>query len=800
MRFVIQLFIFGYFSFCLRIVHAQNSSGSTIRQGNPESFLQRYDNSVNNLHFARHKFPSISGTRKMVSVKERRFDTLDADLFAKVFTTPFTSNLLDRHATEMATLIAGSGNTGYNGQGAAWGARLTSTSFENLLPEPETYYRSNNITVQNHSYGTGIENFYAEDAAAYDLSMWRNTELLHVFSAGNQGTATPSNGRYAGIARSSNLTGSFKMSKNSISVGAIDSFYTIETLSSRGPAFDGMLKPELVAFGVDGSSGSAALVSGTALLLQQMLHEQNGTTPSASLIKSLMINGANRQNQQGPDYRYGYGHLDAYNALKIANNFHYLTGSIANGNQHSFSLLIPPGTASFKITLCWTDTAATPGTAKALINDLDLSVEDPEGNIFLPWTLSIFPNADSLTKPAIRNRDTLNTTEQVTIHNPLSGNYTITIRALTQTTAPQPWSISWDIEKADSFFFTHPVSLTPLEAGEKGVVRWNHSFPENTISKLEYRYTENNNWITIENSLRLDERFVTIILPDRVGLMQYRMTIGPDVYQSDTFFLGKPPQFNIGYVCDDTILVQWQPISGIHQYKIYALEEKLMHPVGITIDTIFKIPITFAKKDLIAVSTMSQENTALDYRAPSKVISFQSVGCYFINFLSQWENGIGILSFTLGTTYNIGSALLQKQIAGRFETIQTINPVNNTTYSLTDRNLLPGANIYRVVLALKDGRTVSSDLQTLIQPNIRGWWVYPNPVKRTGHLNIINRWSETEDLFVDIYDAQGRKSSMKLAALIDNSFAITNLAPGVYFLVFHDGKNRLGTDKLVIIP
>jgi hypothetical protein len=391
MRFVFSLMFLGFFLFRLGIAYAQNPIGSAIRQGYPESFLQRYDHSVNNLHFARYRFPAISGAGKVASVKERRFDTLDADLFTRVFTTPFTSNLLDRHATEMATLMAGSGNSGYNGQGAAWGARLTSTSFENLMPEPEAYYRSNNITVQNHSYGTGIENFYAEDAAAYDFSMWRDTGLLHVFSAGNRGNATPNNGRFAGVPGFSNLTGSFKMSKNSISVGATDSFYMIETLSSRGPAFDGMLKPEVVAFGVDGSSGAAALVSGAALLLQQLLHGQNGAHPPAALVKSLLITGAKRQNQSGPDYVYGYGHLDAQNALKIANNKHYLTGNIRNGDQQTFSLPVPPGTASLKVTLCWTDTAAMPGAAKALINDLDLSVTDPEGNIFLPWTLSAFP-------------------------------------------------------------------------------------------------------------------------------------------------------------------------------------------------------------------------------------------------------------------------------------------------------------------------------------------------------------------------------------------------------------------------
>jgi len=39
--------------------------------------------------------------------------------------------------------------------------------------------------------------------------------------------------------------------------------------SSRGPAYDGRVKPELVAFAEDGSSGAAAIVSGISLVAQQ---------------------------------------------------------------------------------------------------------------------------------------------------------------------------------------------------------------------------------------------------------------------------------------------------------------------------------------------------------------------------------------------------------------------------------------------------------------------------------------------------------------------------------------------------
>ena len=94
----------------------------------------------------------------------------------------------------------------------------------------------------------------------------------------------------------------------------------------------------------------------------------------------------------------------------------------------------------------------------------------------------------------------------------------------------------------------------------------------------------------------------------------------------------------------------------------------------------------------------------------------------------------------------------------------------------------------------------SGEWQSIIETLPEGWWVYPNPVKRGGALMLINRWSETMDLFVDIYDVHGRKSATRLVPLIDNSIPVTNLAAGMYFLVFNDGKKMLGTQKLIVLP
>ena len=130
--------------------------------------------------------------------------------------------------------------------------------------------------MQNHSYGTGLENYYGLEAQAYDAQARQYPTLLHVFSSGNSGNQASPTGTYQGLPNVANLTGQFKMSKNTLSVGATDGLGEVAPRSSRGPAHDGRGKPELVAFGADGSSDAAALVSGISLLVQHAYRTQNG--------------------------------------------------------------------------------------------------------------------------------------------------------------------------------------------------------------------------------------------------------------------------------------------------------------------------------------------------------------------------------------------------------------------------------------------------------------------------------------------------------------------------------------------
>jgi hypothetical protein len=286
-----------------------------------------FDNSLNTINLVHNQYPGLNGANMVVSVKENKPDTTDIDFKGRYISTPLTSNLIAPHAPNMATNIAGGENSFYTGGGVVPAASIISSNFATLLPDGDNVYKQYGISVQNHSYGTGIENYYGADAAAYDASIINNPGLLHVFSSGNSGNLV-SNGPYAGINNMANLTGSFKMAKNIITVGATDSFGNVAFLSSRGPAYDGRIKPELIAFGEDGTSGAAAHTSGTVLLLQQYYKEKHGgALPPASLIKAVLVNSADDRGNKGPDYQSGYGSLNAYKALQGLVNEHYFSSS-----------------------------------------------------------------------------------------------------------------------------------------------------------------------------------------------------------------------------------------------------------------------------------------------------------------------------------------------------------------------------------------------------------------------------------------------------------------------------------------
>jgi len=750
-----------------------------------ELIVSGFDLGTNKANTAHHYFPNVTGEGLMVSIKENRFDTLDIDLKGRIVNSGIASPVFAGHATIMATMMAGAGNTFYQGQGVAWKAGLQSATFTSLVPEPDAYYNGQHILVQNHSYGTGIENFYGADASAYDASVIANPVLLHVFSAGNSGLL-PSSGPYAGITGYANLTGSFKMAKNNLVVGAIDSTGNVEGPSSKGPAYDGRIKPELVAFGQDGSSGAAAIISGIALLLQHAYQQQNGSLPPAALVKAILINTADDVAAKGPDFASGYGNANAYEALRSITRSQYFSNNIQQGNTQTFNLTVPSGIQLLKVTLAWTDPAAQANAVKALVNDLDLElVHVGSGQVWQPWRLSRFPTKDSLLLPAVRGRDTLNNVEQVTIDAPPAGDYLIRVKG-SSVINQQNYFVAYSADTLNKFEWLYPMPADPVEAGTGVQLRWKGTFNTGTTAQLQYTL-DGSNWQNISSNIDPNKNYFRWNAPDTFSTAQLRMAVNANNYITDTFVISKLIGTRVGFNCPDSFLFSWSRPKGVNSFRVYKLGSKFLEPVTVTNDTFYIAAKTDSKHYTVAPVIKGREGMkayTFDYTA-------QGVSCYFKSFLAVLNGSSADLSIELGSLYNVKKITLQKLNRNAF-----IDVPLALLSSYTDVALSQGVNAYRVVLQLADGRTIYSTTETVFFLNNTDYLIYPNPVHAGSTFRIQQK--EPDEIRVLVHDVTGRLVLDGVYSDVMNRVNVAGLPKGLYVVTVVKEGVKVFRGKLVI--
>jgi hypothetical protein len=747
---------------------------------------------LNGLSLAHHRRPSTSGQSIRVSIKEQAFDTSDIDLHNRSFNSGVASGFQSSHASIMATILGGGGNTSPLAKGAAPGVLLTSSSFSSLLPDADSIYRKHMISVQNHSYGTGIENFYAPDANAYDHTVWNTPGLLHIFSSGNSGTQTSATGPYAGIAGYANITGSFKMSKNSLSVGATDSFNRIAPASSRGPAYDGRVKPELVAFGEEGSSGAAALVSGTAAILQDAYKQQYNRLPDASVLRAVLVNTADDREEAHVDYITGYGSLNASSALEAINKNLFTEGEVEENEVFQFPLVIPAQTASAKITLAWTDTAGPVNAARALVNDLDLVVRSVNtGTVWRPWVLNNKPHPDSLSLPAIRMRDSLNNQEQVTLENPDPGNYILEVSGTRVQTSNQSFALTWQLDTMNAFQFIYPTGSEKLAAGSRALIHWR----TNISGSGDLEYSLNGSaWLLLASNLNLNKPYASWVLPDGFSKARLRFSIpsGNQLFYSDSFSIAPVLNMKVGFNCPDSFLLYWNSIQA-DAYRVYQLGLHYMEPLFLSADS-FKV-FAKAQHPSLHYSVAPVRWNVEGPRSFALKYTQQGVDCYFRNFLVQLSGRDGLLTTSLGSNFQLVKLDFEKYIGGSYQTINS-QQAGSTFFSYTDTQLLQGINLYRVALHLQDGRVLYSAVERIYYPGIRPVLVFPNPARQNQPIRIIT--GEADRYRIEVIDARGSKVMDMVVNDVLKQIPPLFLPSGIYFIrVWEEGVKPF-TQKLIV--
>lgn len=253
-----------------------------------------------------------------------------------------------------------------------------------------------------------------------------------------------------------------------------DNINGMAAFSSRGPADDGRVKPDIVAPGVNivsnrshdpaagtlwgaydgdysysgGTSMATPLTAGMGTLVRQWLSHQGAANPSAALVKATLLNttesmapgqygtGATQEIPYAqPNSVAGWGRasLDFVSPIphyKLWFDDH-TTGLNTGGNvnySHTADqpLQVVTNTQPLRIMLVWTDPSASLSAAAQLVNDLDLVVTGPGGTYY---------------GNSVPTGDRTNNVEGIIIEDPPLGSYQVTVTAYNVPMGSQPYAL-----------------------------------------------------------------------------------------------------------------------------------------------------------------------------------------------------------------------------------------------------------------------------------------------------------------------------------------------------------------------
>ncbi|MFM8432560.1 MAG: S8 family serine peptidase, partial [Bacteroidota bacterium] len=416
------------------------------------------------------------------------------------------------HGDMTSGIAVGAGNLDPTKTGMADGATLLVHDIDagndgyDHIYNCATYYNQYGAVITSTSYSQGCNDYNAITQTGDQLAV-DNPQMTFVFSAGNRGTGDCNYG--AGTPWGT-ITGGFKIGKNTIACANLDPFESLDNTSSRGPADDGRIKPDIAANGADqnstdenntyqvggGTSAACPGIAGVSAQLYQAYRQlNNGQYPEGALIKAVLLNTAQDLGNEGPDFTYGYGRVNAYRAVRTLEDGRYIADSVSQSGSLNFPITIPSNTRILKVMLHWRDLPGDPAAAFQLVNDLDMEVTDGSGLSTRPLVLDPTPNAANLSAPAVPGIDRLNNTEQVVINNPVAGTYTVRVDGFLVPSGSQGFYITWDLVP-NEILLTYPHGGESFVPGQTEQLRWDAVGLNGSFS-LEYSQDGGVTWSAI---------------------------------------------------------------------------------------------------------------------------------------------------------------------------------------------------------------------------------------------------------------------------------------------------------------
>ncbi|WNB16891.1 S8 family serine peptidase [Marivirga arenosa] len=742
-------------------------------------------------------YQELDGSGEVVSVREPFYTIEDIDLQGRYIQTGLESEFSDNHALEMATMIAGNGNSFLTGLGVATNAQHTSSSNAEVSPNNYDYFSDNNIQTQNHSYGTVIESFYGVDAALYDQLAFEHKEIINVFSIGNSGLETAQEGVYVNINGYANITGNFKQAKNILTIGAVDTAMNLIDFNSNGPAFDGRIKPELVAYSMAGTSNAAALVSGTSVLMQQAFKDKYNTQLNSALLKAILINEADDIGLLGPDHKTGFGSLNSYSSVNAIYNESYIESELVN-IKNTHTLKRPINASQLKMTLVWTDPPASPNDAYALVNDLDLKLIDANGKEYLPWVLSTEASLEALSSSATLGEDHINNIEQVYINKIETDSVKIIVSTNQTTDITQPYSIAYKWITENEFSWTSPTfkDNIPYNGETASHIRWESTFDSKAQANLFFKLVGESEWTLIEENLNLSAenyRWNPIIYND---FAQLKMEINQESFVSDTFPISSPIRLNVGLNCSDSISLNWNRIEGADYYKVYNLNSNELLTISQTSDSSITLLKSNIESDYFKVQAFKNDKALIN----GVLINYtqQGANCYLNSYYLETVQSEGIYqNIQLASLNGIRELSIEKRLSdGNWNVISTFTPENFENIYL-DENPDNGFNYYRIVIHFENGQEIISQTESAYYVKDSNFIIYPNPWNTEEDLKVFSK-EELPNAIITFINSTGQEIGSFSIPRDRNFLQIEILEEGLYFYRISNQEEIISSGKLLI--
>ncbi|WP_107039120.1 S8 family serine peptidase [Brumimicrobium mesophilum] len=627
------------------------------------------------------------------------------------------------HKTNVGTRMAKAGNLNPTEEGTAFGASLFSGSINTQDAA------TGGMNIVNRSYGWGCPSgtqTYNASSSTYDYYVRTYPTFIITHSAGNAGTSNC----YAGLFSWGNITGMAKMAKNIFNVGSSGDNGELTNFSSRGPAKDGRILPHIIAPGQGGTSYASPNLAGVfAQLIEAYRFHNSNTTPSAGLLKAVIMNTADDMLNPGPDFKTGFGHVNARRAYEVIKEGNHIEASIANGANNSHNITVPANVKEVKVMVYWVDYEATSGiTTRSLVNDLDITLTEPSSNSYQPWVLNPSFNPATLNQNAVRATDTLNNNEQITITDPQAGNYQLNVQGTMIPQGPQTYFMTYEFVY-DDIIVTHPHGGEKFTPNETQRIRWD-AVSNGQDFEISYSNDNGSTWSSIATGIGEAERYYDWNVPqDLTNTALIKVDRGNSNGQSDTTFTIAQQAENliVAWTCADSSMFVWDDFPNADGYIVYRIVGNYMDSImyttsnSIIINGLSSTEIEYFSIAAVINGVTSRRVIAVE-RAPSDLnCNSNDIGATklitpgSLNFPSCMSNGLSIkINLRNYGVNSIDTLPIGYQLNGGAIYLDTLftNLSSAANYEYTFNSsvdLLPGSNTLAVWTHLNGDSNILND-------------------------------------------------------------------------------------------